>query len=254
MSFFGKLDFNSLSETERAIHHYMSSNSDKIPFMRVRDIANESHTSSSSVMRFIRKVGYDSYTEFRTHFKSSEVEKNELFVSKNYLDDSNFPNDFETRILTIAEQVQSCENIIFFGIGSSGTMCEYAARRLAILGYNTYAMTDPTFPIFSKLRNTTENIIFVLSITGMTTEILEMVNGFKNNLDYKIVAITANADSNLALMSDYVLDYRVPFVRLKQHEDLTSQIPSLYIIEVLSDALLNLNNEDSNIDVKETLE
>ena len=79
MSFFGKLDFNNLSETERTIYHYMSTNSQKIPFMRVRDIATESHTSSSSVMRFIRKVGYESYTEFRTHFKTSEIEKNDIF-------------------------------------------------------------------------------------------------------------------------------------------------------------------------------
>ena len=41
MSFFGKIDFNELSETDRAIYHYMSSQSDKIPYMRAREIALE---------------------------------------------------------------------------------------------------------------------------------------------------------------------------------------------------------------------
>ena len=34
MSFFGKIDFNELSDADRSIYHYMSSNSDKIPYMR----------------------------------------------------------------------------------------------------------------------------------------------------------------------------------------------------------------------------
>ncbi len=50
----------------------MSSNSDKIPYMRVREIASESHTSASSVMRFIRKLGYESFSEFKRYFKNSE--------------------------------------------------------------------------------------------------------------------------------------------------------------------------------------
>lgn len=251
MSFFGKLDFNNLSETERTIYHYMSTNSEKIPFMRVRDIATESHTSSSSVMRFIRKVGYESYTEFRTHFKTSEIEKSDILSTNTFLEDSNFPDDLESRILTIADQIQDSESIIFFGIGSSATLCDYGTRRFALLGYNTYPMTDPTFPIFAKLRHTTDNLIIVLSISGMTTEVLQIVNGFRNNPDYKILAITANPTSDLALMSDYVLSYKVPIVRLNQHEDLTSQIPALYLLEVLSNSLLQLSAKDEDIKVDE---
>lgn len=89
------------------------------------------------------------------------------------------------------------------------------------------------------------------SISGMTTEVLQIVNGFRNHPDYKILAITANPSSDLALMSDYILSLKVPIVRLKQHEDLTSQIPVLYLLEVLSNSLLQLNAKDEDINVDE---
>lgn len=236
MSFFGKLDFNELSETDRAIYHYMSSHSDKIPYMRVREIAKESHTSASSVMRFIRKIGYDSFTEFRTQLKVPETENQHLLSGADCLNQENFPRDIESKIWQIAEKMVECENIIFYGIGASGAMCEYAARRFATIGFNSYALTDPTYPIFAKLHNTSENMLIALSVTGTTTEIIEIVNGFRNQPDCTTVAITSDANSTLAKMSDFILDYQVEMYRLTRHEDLTSQLPCVFLLETLSEA------------------
>lgn len=240
MSFFGKLAFNELSETDRAIYHYMSSHSDKIPYMRVREIASESHTSASSVMRFIRKIGYESFTEFRTQFKVPESENRSLLNGLERLKEENFPRDIETKIWQIAEKMTECENVIFFGIGASGAMCEYAARRFATIGFNSYPLIDSTYPIFSKLRNTSDNMLITLSITGTTTEIVEMVHGFWNQPDCTMVAITSDANSTLAKMSDYILEYDVDIRRVNRHEDLTSQIPCLFLIETLSEAVSQL--------------
>ena len=64
MSFFGNVDFQKLTYTERTCYSYLRDNVDKIPYMRVRDIALEAHVGTSSVMRLIHKMGYDSYTDF----------------------------------------------------------------------------------------------------------------------------------------------------------------------------------------------
>ncbi|MCM6881152.1 MurR/RpiR family transcriptional regulator [Enterococcus italicus] len=235
MSFFGNIDFNQLSDTDRSIYHFMSSSSDRIPYMRVRDIANESHTSASSVMRFIRKLGYQSFTEFRTQFKAPTSQKSSLFGTLNLLKEENFPRDLDTKLTKVSEKLMSAENVIFFGIGASGTICEYAARRFAILGLNTYALVDPTYPIFAKLENTSESVIIVLSVTGRTTEMVEMVSGFCNKDDFFVVSITGDQSSTLAQMSDIVLDYKTVVHRIHQYEDLTSQLPSVFLVEALSE-------------------
>ena len=240
MSFFGKIDFNDLSETDRAIYHYMSSQSDKIPYMRVREIAIESHTSASSVMRFIRKLGYESFTEFRSHAKMPQVENADILSGSTLLSADHFPKNIESKLRRVAEKLIECENIIFYGIGASASMCEYAARRFSTLGCNSFALVDHTYPIFAKLKNTSDNMVFALSISGGTTEIIELFNGFKNNPDFTTVVITSDSASTLGRMSDFVLDYSVDVKRINKHEDLTSQIPCMFLIEALSEAVRQL--------------
>lgn len=242
MSFFGKLNFNDLSDTDQAIYHYMSSNSDKIPYMRVREIANESHTSASSVMRFIRKLGYESFSEFKSYFRVEQgaMKQEEVFAAFDVLNPERFSRDLEATLLSVSEKILDSENIIFFGMGSSGSMCEYAARRLAVLGCNSFALTDPTYPLMSKLKNTSDNMLVVLSVTGNTTEIVEIVNGFRRNDDTTIVAITSDINSTLGKMADYVLDYRVEIQRVNKYDDLTSQLPCLFLIESLTTGLQRL--------------
>ncbi len=99
----------------------MSSQSDKIPYMRVREIALESHTSASSVMRFIRKLGYESFTEFRTQFKVPELDAVSFYSSMNVLNAEHFPRDIEGKIRRIAERMLECDNIIFMASVPLGT-------------------------------------------------------------------------------------------------------------------------------------
>lgn len=233
MAFFKNIDFESLSEVDRSIWNYLSTNNEKIPYMRVRDVAHESHTSPSSVMRFIRKLGYENFPEFRMDFKNQTVEKNSERLNDNILKRENFPKDLEYRLSSVAESIIESENIIFFGIGSSGYTCEYAARLFSMLGFNAHAITDNTYPIFKKLENTSDNIFVSLSITGNTSEVLEMMNIVKNRPDFISVAITSDVASQLALMSDHVLNYRVILNQDCRHMDFTSHIPSTYLIELL---------------------
>lgn len=244
MSFLGKVNFNELSEVDHAIYNYMSTDSDKIPYMRVREIAAESHTSASSVMRFIRKLGYESFTEFKTHFKLDHemtYQSSDFSRGSELLERNNFPKDIEMKLKLVAELILRADNIIFFGMGSSGAICDYAARKLATVGFNSFAYSDPTFPLFGKLRNTSSNVLITLSISGSTNEVVETVNGFKNHPDFDTVCITTEENSTLGLMSDHVLAYRTEIELLHKHEDLTSQIPCMYLVESLIREVLNMD-------------
>ncbi|MFC4710929.1 MurR/RpiR family transcriptional regulator [Enterococcus eurekensis] len=241
MSFFGKIDFNTLSDTDRAIYHYLSSNSDKVPYMRVREIATESHTSSSSVMRFIRKIGYESFSDFRKEFRGDDsIVTGQYSLSFPTLTPEQFTRNLQDKLQIIAEKIIECDNVILFGIGNSGYVCDYIARRLAILGCNAFAMTDATYPISTKLKNTADNMVIPVSVSGMTTEILEIVSGLTKEEDMTIVAVTSDASSSLSNMADYVLDYRVERYRINHHDDLTSQIPCIFLLESLTNIVASL--------------
>ncbi len=85
-------------------------------------------------------------------------------------------------------------------------------------------------------------MLIALSVTGYTTEVVEVVNGFRNNPDFTTVAITSDANSTLAKMSDYMLDYVIDVQRINKHEDLTSQIPSMFLVESLSEVVRKIVN------------
>lgn len=63
MAFFGYKDMDKLSDVDLAIYRYIVSHDEKVPYMRVRELAAGACVSNSSVMRFIRKIGYDSFPD-----------------------------------------------------------------------------------------------------------------------------------------------------------------------------------------------
>ena len=48
MAFFGFKNLSSLSTVDMSIYRYIEQNSDKVIYMRVRDIAQNAHVSNSS--------------------------------------------------------------------------------------------------------------------------------------------------------------------------------------------------------------
>lgn len=240
MAYFDHIDINSLTDVDLTIHAYINNNMDKVPYMRIRELARESHTSSSSVMRFIRKMGFEGYSDFKYSFKKEKKEP-ESVSRRSTLDSNHFPEDSHEKINQVAQLILQVENVVFFGMGASGAMCDYAARRLATIGFNTHSLTDPTFPLYQKLKNTTNNVVIVLSVTGNTPEMVEAVNGYKHLDDFKIVAVTSDELSAIARLSDLVLSYTVDRTHLFQYNDMTSQLPTIFLVEELIDKVRTLD-------------
>lgn len=242
MAFFGFKDIDKLSEVDMAIYRYIIDHDEQVPYMRVRDLAKGSHVSNSSVMRFIHKIGYSSFPEFKVSFKT---ENQDLMRSQNdlltiYTRDT-FPNDIEKTLKLVAHLMLDADNIIFIGMGASGAIAEYAARQASSLGFNSYAVKDPFYPLIQKLQNTTNNVLVTLSVSGKTVELVEMLNNFVNSADTVMVSITGNIESPIARIGRYSLSYNVEETRIHKYYDLTSQVPAVYLVEGL---LKELHNQD----------
>jgi len=242
MAFFGFKDIDKLSEVDLAIYRFIVDHDEQVPLMRVRDLSQGAHVSNSSVMRFIHKIGYSSFPEFKVSFKteSNNLMKSNNDVLKMFTRDA-FPNDIEKTIKLVAHLMLDADNIIFFGMGASGAIAEYASRQAASLGFNSYAVKDPFYPLIQQLHNTTNNVIITLSVSGKTPELLETLNNFVNSPDTIMASITGNIEGPIARIGRYALSYNVPETRIHKYYDLTSQVPCVYIIDGL---LRELNQQD----------
>lgn len=93
MAFFGFKELDRLSEVDMAIYRFFTENVEKVPYMRVRDIATEAHVSNSSVMRFIHKLNYDSFPEFKVSFRSEQRRSQTKGHEISFITTENFPPD-----------------------------------------------------------------------------------------------------------------------------------------------------------------
>lgn len=232
MALFEYKDFSTLSDIDLTIYRYISENSEKVIYMRVRDIAQNAHVSNSSVMRFVHKMGFSSFPEMKAYLQNIATNDSPLPPLK-FINEKNFPKDISNRLQIVADLLYQADNIILFGIGSSAFLAEYGARQLASIGFNASSVTDPFYPLDSRLQNTSNTVLICISGSGTTSEVLDFLNGVANNDDVKIVAITGNETSPLARMSDYSLCYVEPDYRIHYYFDLSSKMPSLYLIEAL---------------------
>ncbi|MDR2976245.1 MAG: MurR/RpiR family transcriptional regulator [Streptococcaceae bacterium] len=237
MAFLGKTNFQELSETEKVIYGYLRDNFEKIPYIHMRDIALSSHAGTSSVMRLIRKLGYQSYYDFQ-EFVGQQIKKTAMSGDTyQLLSVDNYPAELMDRCNHLVDKIIDSKNILFFGLGASGYMCEYAARRFSTQGVHASPLTDTTYPFQSKLPPDQKNLIIVLSISGETMEIAELLQSVKDNKLAAIASITPKENSSIALLSELSINYDVQEKRVHLHADMTSQLPALFIIETLSELL-----------------
>lgn len=239
MPMFENQDTRNFSSTDMVIYHFILNNYQLIPQMRVREVANGAHASATSVMRFIRKMGFNSYPEFRATVRQAIMdersdepedfwERAQAAVAK-----SNFAIDLEENLRILADRIVASENIIFIGIGISGILCEYGARRLATLGFNSFAVKDPYYPLRPRLYNTTDNLIITISNSGETPDVVDMLAFYQPLPDFELVCITGKPNSTLARMSNMVLTHQMGERRKYGFYDDSTQLPTMLIIEKL---------------------
>lgn len=240
MAIFNFNDLSSLSDVELTVYRFVVNNPEKVAYMRVRDIAEQTHVANSSVMRFIHKLGFNSFPEFKAYLKNI----NQTVAPKKILtfaNSNNFPADIENKLRLVADQLYQSDNIPILGTGNSASTVIYAARMLALLGLNAFPITDPFYPLNRQLENTSNNTIICFSVSGETTELIEQLNYCTKRSDNQVVAITSNSTSTIANISKYVLNYKEHKQRLFKYCDLSSQIPAMYIVEGLTEILIQKN-------------
>lgn len=59
--------FHSLSPTQKKIANYILQNPQKVVLHSISALAAECSTSETTIFRFLRKIGYESYQVFRVH-------------------------------------------------------------------------------------------------------------------------------------------------------------------------------------------
>ena len=59
----------SFNEKEMRIYEFISKNAVKVPYMTIRELASSVSVSTTTVLNFVKKVGYENYSSFKYEYK-----------------------------------------------------------------------------------------------------------------------------------------------------------------------------------------
>lgn len=240
----------SFNELELSLYRYIMKNAEKVVYMRIRELSDEAHVSTTTILRFCKKVNCEGYSEFKIKLKM-HLQKNK---SDRINDDTSIIIDFfkkldnselDKKLNIVCELIKEARNVIFIGTGTSGILCKYAARYFSSIGRFAMYIDDPYFPRNYKMYE--ESVIIAISVSGETPTVIEHISNLKRE-NSTVISITNSENCTVSKISDLNISYYVQREKIGI-SDITTQIPVLYIIESIgkrlhNKTLENLNNEN----------
>ena len=230
---------SALNELELTVYNYIVKNGDKVMYMTIRELADAAGVSTTTVLRFCKKMDCNGYSEFRIRFKlfleHEEKPPVSFGISEiiSYFKSIN-NSEFDELLDQAAKQISDAQRIIFVGVGTSGSLGKYSARFFSNVGKFSTFIDDPYFPINSDMYK--DAIAIILSVSGETEEVLRFATQFSQH-NCKIISLTNSENSTLARMADLNISYHMPQIVLEGQYNITTQIPVLYIIETIGKKL-----------------
>ncbi|MDF7638321.1 MurR/RpiR family transcriptional regulator [Lactobacillus sp. ESL0791] len=228
-----------LTATQLRIYNYIVANKDKVKDITLRNLAGILQVSPASVVRTLKTLGYKHYFDLQNEIKI-ELKRNkvvdDITYQAQYYFDQDFLIDYDQKIASFKKIADQTKDFIFFGIGTSGDLCDYGARQFVNNGRNAFAIDDPYYPIILSRDSYQNKTVIVLSVSGEGQPTIEQVKNFRKQ-GAQIVSITNEEDNTIAKLSDLNFSYHLEYKIIGQTINLTTQIPVVYLLERLSRAL-----------------
>lgn len=197
-----------LTERETEVLKYIIENIDNVNKMGVRGIAKENFTSTSTIMRLSKKLGYSGFLEMQYNLLS--IVKNETdrdINNSNFIDsldmDSiikmNERKDIDNFIDILLEE--NSKFIFIYGNGFSSIVAEYINKKLLVMGKRCILSngTD-SIGIFENNLDCISCII-VFSKSGESPMVLNKVKTAKEH-NIKVVSFTNEGENSVSKLAD----------------------------------------------------
>jgi len=183
--------YHSLPKAERNVADYILENAERAPHRSVHEFAKAGSVSVASVSRFVRKLGFDGFKEFKLELARDTT------VAVRSLYEAITPEDTEAEIASkvFMGNIQSIEDtlklvsvedlseaasamcasgrLVFFGIGGSGNVARDGALRFSYLDFQAEAYVEPSQILLQSLRMRKGDVAIAISHSGRSSITVE---------------------------------------------------------------------------------
>ncbi|EJO9866592.1 TPA: MurR/RpiR family transcriptional regulator [Vibrio vulnificus] len=212
---------NTFRGIERVIYEYLIGHASQLHEISAKTIANKALTTTTSVNRVCKKMGYASYTELR--YKLA----NEL---KKHAQNQEGEECEQSVISQVAKTLSGSPVVYLYSRGASIVSVNYLSRFLSLANVPHLVITD-----IHQLTRAELGMLLLISKSGETQAVVEMAHNAKRK-GLKVMGISRKG-STLAQSShlNIPLEEQVDGISLYSRE---SQIHILNIVDKIGKELL----------------
>ena len=251
-----KASLPSLAPAEQRVGRLVLGDPRAFANLPVSELADRSHVSKPTVVRFCRSMGYDGLSDFKLKLagsvsegvpfihRSVDVDDKTSDVLVKVIDNTvaaflKYRNDastfaIEKAVDALAATCQSGRRIEFYGVGNSGIVAQDAQHKFFRLGVNTIAYSDGHMQVMSATLLGPGDCVVVISNSGHTRDLMDACDIARKNGATAIV-ITATG-SPLASGGHIHLSANHP-EGYDRYSPMVSRLLHLMIIDVLATAV-----------------
>ena len=255
---------SSLSAAEQQIARFIIENPEEATLLTVRQLAQHTFTSPSSVVRVCRSVGFDGYKELRRALvgelaalgdkgRHPEAELSPTDSVREIVDKvtrKNIQSLSDSQLLLSPETVEECAHLLdrsrcvpLFGLGSSLLVAHDAYLKFLRLDKPCMVTDDWHAQLLSARNAAPDYLGIVFSYSGQTVEMIQCMEALKEN-GVPIIAVTRYSPSRVAELADYKL-YIAANESLFRNGAMSSRIAQLNVVDILYTAYASLHYEDT---------
>ncbi len=215
---------NNLSESEKMIAMYVIKNKKIIGEITSTELAKKIGVSQSSIIKFIKKIGFSGYVAFKLqlerdlgHKKSllknkihseidledslEEVTKKTLAETVEALNTTVAVIDYKN-FETIIEKIRESGRILIIGTGMSSIVARDLELKLMKIKIDTVHYESKQMQLMKLSTMDVNDLIIAISHRGETQEILDVV-GIAKEMNICVISITSIGKNTLSSLSDY---------------------------------------------------
>lgn len=242
---------NGLTTTERFLLNYIEEHAAEIPKMSIVTLSDRSNVSTASIVRTMKKLGYDGFTSFKHDMKKQyqlstqqdvfenldDIDRNiQEVLIKNELEVRNTVRMLDNRRIEDAIQsISGASQVYLFARGLSELIAHEMEVKFHLIGRTCELYTDPNIIKTISKRITAQDVVVMISLNGQTAELLDAARTCRKN-EVPIILLTANGTSPLAKLSDInFVGYKSDRSYFPEYE-VRSRLPLQVISRILLDA------------------
>lgn len=215
------------SSAEKKLADYIINNVEKIPTMTANELAESAGLSAPTVVRFSKKIGYQSLTDFKINISTelqtgidegfSDIQPNESFYSiKNKLGNNAQVAIRETvdvlkeeKIQEVVQSLEGAETVFLYGVGASSLVVEDIVQKWSRVGKPIIFEKDIHVLLPQLVSNETKKVLWLISNSGNTADVVA-VGEIAKDLGIPVIALTQFGTNHLSRIADVVIQTSRP--------------------------------------------